>query len=497
MVRGSRHLTVGAVLGDVPEVTSRERFLTRIVLSGNQSDEATVRKHLNNNPALEKVEDPIGLHTEAVPYERLIVCGAADLKDRLSQSLPNYFAPLAYRKLNFDISSAPHLGSSSVLFGDALVSGLNRARGHIVLKHEKKTYNPFEPDAGGGLTPSYIKGGQSHEVIAFGQSKVSEGLPWVELEGQFSGLALSISPGNNCPHVHLCRFLEPAAEGQRGAVLGEPISTAQVTTDDCFGVYNARFDAEDLDVLIVPDSSFTRVVHQKRSKLDHFEILGLFFPMPSISRFLQSAVLCFDSNRRVLSCAMLNEEARVVFVGRSERRVLRCGRLSENFGRSGAIPTLGLKLIVKSTNSYGLPPGWGLISSTDNTALGWLPLRFARTNPPSDFDVNQKSLRYHRFNWVGLDSGLDKSEAIYLDWLNEVVQLQIVDQSNDRETVSIGLAEYCAVWQNELFAGFLFVRNGEIYLRRNSREVEPLRNGKVLRLGPLLVRAHIDDNRQL
>lgn len=481
----SNRLSVGGINGRQPPLLPEERALMRAVLARHTRGDEVVRSVLYDTPAVDVIDDPLGLYHEAVPYETLVLVGPQELADSLKLTLPRFFTQISYRRLDFEISWAPAQAQASLVFGELLETGLGVNCGALQVITTNGSFNPILPDGGAFR----LRGGQGRAIVVLGKSSAGEGLPFVDLEPKEPAQAIIITPGREGPTVQLRKLKEPAPAGQVAPVLGEVLEDPVCTRNLEFEFYEARFLGPGLCVRLVPESSFSRVLSLPRPNVDMLEIVGVFVPTTRKSRSVEGLALRFDESRCLLSHGLRNEWFRVLMVGNQERVLRWTTGKRRSIPKSGVVPDVGLRLRPARKVDDTAPPSWELLSSETSGALGWIPLRLGASSDNGDpHRVERSQLRYVRSGWIApYEIGVEGA-AIHLDWLDRAVRMVVRDDKGG--TVSKGLAGWC-VEQGTRMEARLRIDHDRIVCEAPNCPSQNLRNGDIFRLGPLWVRLHL------
>lgn len=475
---------VGAVNGRRTSLDPDVRALMRVNLPDGADAEEAVRAVLDRRPATNVVDDPLGVLHEAVPYEALVLAGRQELAESLKLSLPRFFAPLSFRRLEFEIHHVPTSGSASLLFGNLLETGLGAESGLVQVLHENRTLEPTLPGPAG--TSARLCGGQGRAVVALGRGPASDGLWSVDLDAPTQ--AFVITPGRDGPHVQLRRLNEPGRVGDIVPVLGPVIEEAAVAHNAEFEFYEASFRARNIVLRIVPDSAYARLAAAPRPDVDLLEIVGIFLPTPGRAREIEGLAVRFDADRRLLGHGLRSEDSRVLLVGRDERFVQRANGRHSRIGKRGVASDLGLRLQPARSVDDTAAVQWSLLAAEGGGALGWIPLRLAEPDSDDPYRTERSDLRYTRHGWVGPSDVGANGAALHLDWLNHAVRLVAGD--GDGGSVCLGLAKWIAQ-QGARLEGELRVVRDRIVHETGDGHTTSLRDRSLFRLGPLWVRLHL------
>lgn len=474
------NLTVGAVTGARPTLAPGSRELMRVTLPTGERGEIYARQILNTLPAIDVVDDPLGMHHEAVPYETLVFCGPKDMADSLKMTLPRFFEPLAFRPLRFEVQHAVTSDAPSMLIGDLLEPGLGRACGTLRIKQGDAYRTPMMPNPGGGQVVSHLRRGQSSSVVALGPSPEAEGLVWIDLGRPDT--ALVVTPGPQSPIVILRQLLPRQTGIGHAPVLGTVLAEAHVSFSPDFGLFQAVFDTEGISVQIVPDNAFSRVISQQRTTLDMLEIMGVFVPFPGRVRSVLGTAIRLDAQQNLLTSGFRQEAERIVLVGKGERSVLKSDGTHQRLGNKGQVPDSKLRLLRPGKATSRPQEDWGMLTAGDAHPMGWIPLRLGDDALSAAGYVRKSAVSYARSGWVAASEVSDRGAMIYLDWLDHAIQLVVRDGvSGSKER---GLASFCAE-QGAAFSGALTLEHGALRLQPKN---QILRDRQTFRLGPLWLR---------
>lgn len=484
--------TVGAIQGKTPQHHWDERALMRVVLPAGGDHEQQVRDILYNHPAIEFVDDPLGVYQEGVPYEALVVVGDRAAAERLKLSLPRFFVPLSFRRLGFEIQHVPMMDRCSVLFGDMLETGLGGECGTIHILKGDKSLEPTYPGQvhGPGVK---LRCGQGYGIVALGVSPAGDGLPCVPDLAPDMPCAFVMSPGADKPRVQLRVLNEPGSEGGVTPVLGPVLEDITLNYHTDFEVFEGHSRHADVGIRITPDSAFSRVLPDQRDGVDHLEILGIAVPDPSRSKDVVGLAVKFDQGRRLLSHGLRGESCQIVLIDAKERYAQwRTGKFAK-IGRNGVVRDLGIRLERGKAIDQDLPASWAYLGAEPGAPLGWIPLRLVDAQSHVQHSVQQSQLKYFRSEWISASDARVGGAAIYLDWLNHAVRIVAHDADGDGQ--SMGLAEWCGQ-QKGLFHSHLAIQNERLeLLTRDGNDADPhrigLRHRQCFRLGPLWVRLHL------
>lgn len=498
---------VGAVNGNWRMLAPKARALVRVLLADDDQALEQSRNAINAVAAIDIVEDPLGVHHEAVPYEALTLVGPRELADGLKEVLPRYFEPLAYKRLQFEVCHVDFPNRSSLLFGDFLEAGLGGEAGSVAIVDDNgTTYPAHRPGEFDGST-FRLAMGQQRAVIAIvsdtashGQDVATSGLPWIALPGVAEPMAIVMDADRQGPRVRLYRLNEPGAIGEPTPILGESLASARVSRNAGFEVFEARFD-ETINHLhglagrlirIIPDQAYSRLLTQRRHAVDCLEVLGVFLPEPERVKGVDALSISLGSSFGLLGHGMDAVQARATFVGRRERRVHRLDRSPDRFSQRGAIPNVGLRVELARPFDSTVPKGWVALLATAGSPLGWLPLRLARYGQESNATVESSHPRLTRSTWVGPGDTGEYAGAVHLDWLDHCVS--IVHQTPQDGPRISGLAAWCAdALPAEFMDTSIRAPDGRLRLQRLSDDEKLMAEGKPFRFGLLWVRFHAAD----
>lgn len=494
----SQSFSVGAVMGRCPEVDRDFRAVMCLRLGEGEDIDLAVRAALDANPEVEIVSDPAGITHEAVPYETLILTGRATAADSLIQTLPRYFGPLAYRRLDFSIRpmAATEAGSHSLLFGDLIDIGTGAERGSVLIGDRKAgpTTQPFWPDGPSGR-PYRWHAGQRRAVIALTGDASADGLPravWPTATGAGTPLAVVIVPDRDTPMAEL-RPLHPAGPRDTGLkpMLGKPVCRLGMTAREDFEYFEADFGADGPTVLVAPDSAFGRFLSGPRAGVDMLEIRGVFVPGPGRRSPAAAAAIRFDSERRLLAHGLRTEASRLLLLGQNEVLLQRRQHAeSEVIGRDRNVSYLGLRLARAQQLDPAAPRGWWALSADDSRRpLGWLPLRLGPQGSEESLRLGESALRYSRQRWIDRQEAGPEAASLFADWLDDAVELVV--HAPGGGTLRQGLAQYISGVpspQRRMLDGSLGYSAGGIDLIHGGGGRERVQAGKSFRLGALWVR---------
>ncbi len=479
----------------------------------HENREETIRKQLNRITAIDIVADPLGVFHEAVPYENLVVVGPRALADSLSLILPAFFAPLAYRKLEFSIQSVPAPnGETALLFGTLFDTRPTPPCGNvrwITNEGDEQGHLPKAPD-GRDEEPMRWRRGQGHGLIAFSEEFAgAAGLPYLPKDRLPENHlpkdgALVIEPGSHVPRVRLATLSNPK-EGpsinKQARVMLEPYEEAvvRVVKEGGFyeGCYEARFHSREDLVRLIPDSAYSRPTPVRNKASDMLEVLGLFLPDHGDGRDVKGIAVGFTGERLLRSDGLRTSEFEVCLVDRSERVVRYVSGTLDPIGRDGDILRGSLRLLPASdldrSKDSRRRREWALITTNDDP-LVWIPLRLGPSESADPIRVTRSQLRYARTRWIDPNETTPDAAAIYLDWLDTAVR--IVRTNPSAEATTVGLASY-------LNGG---VGNNHCFLRHSGRAIQivdgkrspvDIHEEQPFRFGPLWVqlRSRVEEPR--
>lgn len=481
---GDNSVMVGAVNGRRTSIDPEDRALMRVILPEGAGAEETVRTVLDKRPATNVVDDPLGVLHEAVPYEALVLAGRQEMAESLKLSLPRFFAPLSFRRLDFEIHHVPTSGAASLLFGDLLETGLGAQCGTVQVLHENRALEPMLPGPVG--TPARLCGGQGRAVIALGRGPASDGLWQVDLESPSQ--ALVITSGRGGPHVQLRSLNDPGKINDVVPVLGPVIEEATVTRNTDFEIYEASLGGLNIDLRIVPDSAYARLIPEPRFDVDLLEIVGVFLPTPGRAREIEGLAVRFDADRHLLGHGLRDEDSRVLLVGRDERFVQKANGRHSRIGKRGVAADLGLRLQPARSVDDTAAVHWSMLGVEGAGALGWIPLRLSDSASDDPYRTERSALRHVRNGWVAASDISANGAALHLDWLNHAVRLVAGD--GEGGSVCMGLANWNALQGVRLEGELRVVRDRIVYEAGDGHSVS-LRDRSLFRLGPLWVRLHL------
>lgn len=476
-------LNVGQVHGRLPRLDFEANALRRVVLSNSAEREEAVRLALDQSPSIDIVDDPLGAFHEAVPYESLVVVGPSQLAGNLKKTLPRFFGPLAFRRLNFEIRHVPAGTTTSLLFGDMLEARLEAPRGVVQLVRSDLAVEPVAP---GVLMPERLAGGQGRATIAIGRGPAAEGLPAFDLAGAEAKRAIVLTPGHEGPRVQLWSLNSPGPDERSTPVLNKLEDEAVVTRNPLYEFYEARFRQDgglgrDALLRIVPDSQFSRFLPTVRPKVDCLEIIGLLIPDPQRMREVAGVAVRFDGERRLIASGLRTESSRILLVGTRERSLQLANGVNTPLDRVGPVLGLGLELQrARAVDDRGFAK-WSVLRTQGEEPLGWLPLRVGL----GPFNTPQAPWRYARSGWISPGDLEGSGAALHLDWLNQAVRLVV--RHKDGGTQEVGFATWCNGQGDNLLGQLAGVSDG---VTRDPERPTTIRHRDTFRLGPLWVRYH-------
>lgn len=491
----SSGLSVGAITAEAPKRDALALDLMRIPLQGLTQPETAIRTVLDIHPAIEVIDEPYGISHEAVPFEALILTGHSYFADSLRHTLPRYFDPLSYRRLDFTIQTLPARAQSgpSVLFGTLIDPGLGAPRGNVQLAapgQSRPLQTPVWPD-GPGHSPMRWRSNQRHAVIALADGPQADGLvrpaePCVLAANSAKDSAVVIRP-NSAGAVAELRSLAPLQD-RVAPVLGPIRAEAQMRCLDGFEVFSADLGPDGPSILVVPDSAFSRFISTPRPGVDLLEIRGLFLPPISKRGPVAAAAVRFATGRALCAHGLSPEIDRLLMLGNRGNFLQKNGAALRKLGREGPAGALGLRLTSARKLQPTAPRGWTALFAEDAQPLGWIPLRLGAPSLRCALRVAASPLIYTRTRWFDRCDTQGEAAGIMADWLDEAVHLIVRD--GDGGTECQGLARYIAgLPQKALtaFAGGLRFDSGALEVTSRAGH-ERLRDGQDFRLGPLWVR---------